>query len=300
MIRLETDRLILRDYEPRDLETYIGIESDAEYRRPQVVPTRAELERGFRDDLLVPKALGLWATEERTSGRLIGRCGLYPRRTDAGDIVAAEYSLGYYIARQAWGNGFATEAGRALVAHAFTVLGATRVHAGVHRHNTRSRRVALRLGLQLLGPDPNPGSPALEYAVTREEYAAGAGHRERPPAFEAAAHRWYPRPVFFVADLHRALRHYTGALGFVVKWHEADGAGTVCQVDRSDCEIILCEDPRRVAPARVFIELTAHGRDSLQQELAARGVPHDVLRWGYDNVRVVDPDGNELLFPLDG
>lgn len=37
--------------------------------------------------------------------------------------------------------------------------------------------------------------------------------------------RWYARPVFFVADVNRAIDFYTGSLGFVNAWHEADGAG---------------------------------------------------------------------------
>lgn len=112
--------------------------------------------------------------------------------------------------------------------------------------------------------------------------------------------RWYPRPVFFVADLARALHFYEKLLGFSKKWHEADGEGTVCQVDRSDCEIILCEDSTRTTPARLFIELKPEGLAALRRELEARSVPHTRARWGYDIVRVLDPDGNELLFPIDG
>lgn len=117
---------------------------------------------------------------------------------------------------------------------------------------------------------------------------------------QTAEHRWYPRPVFFVADLARALHFYEALLGFTKKWHEAEGAGTVCQVDRSDCEIILCEDAARRTPARLFIELTPDGLAALRRELEARAVPHAISRWGYDVVRVLDPDGNELLFPIDG
>ena len=57
--------------------------------------------------------------------------------------------------------------------------------------------------------------------------------------------KWYARPVFFVADVNRAIRFYVDMLGFEKAWHEADGTGTVCQVNRGDCEIILCEHPTR-------------------------------------------------------
>jgi len=52
--------------------------------------------------------------------------------------------------------------------------------------------------------------------------------------------KWYARPVFFVSDLQVALGFYIDKLGFGKKWHESDGKGTVCQVDRGECEIILC------------------------------------------------------------
>jgi len=54
--------------------------------------------------------------------------------------------------------------------------------------------------------------------------------------------RWYTRPVLFVADVNRALHFYIDMLGFENRWHEGDGAGKVCQVNRGECEIILCED----------------------------------------------------------
>lgn len=115
-----------------------------------------------------------------------------------------------------------------------------------------------------------------------------------------AVHRWYARPVLFVSDIHRSARFYIESLGFEKKWHEADGAGTVCQVDRSDCEIILCQDAARRDRSRLFIELTREGREAFRRELAERSVPNHESWWGYDVIQVEDPDGNELLFPDPG
>jgi catechol 2,3-dioxygenase-like lactoylglutathione lyase family enzyme len=112
-----------------------------------------------------------------------------------------------------------------------------------------------------------------------------------------ATHRWYTRPVFFVADIHRAAHFYIALLGFEKAWHSDDGAGTVCQVSHGECEIILCQDPVRHDQGRLFIELTAAGLADLRREFQARAVPTTEARWGYDTLRVVDPDGNELFFP---
>ena len=111
------------------------------------------------------------------------------------------------------------------------------------------------------------------------------------------AHRWYARPVLFVTDIQRAIRFYVDLLGFEKKWHEGDGKGTVCQVDRSDCEIILCQSATRSDRGRLFIELTAEGLAELRREVAGRQVPSRETWWGYDTLQIDDPDGNELFFP---
>ena len=111
-------------------------------------------------------------------------------------------------------------------------------------------------------------------------------------------HRWYARPVFFVADVNRALRFYIDMLGFEKAWHSGDGTGTVCQVNRSDCEIILCEDATRTDKARLFVELTPEGLAELRREIVERSIPSKTVWWGYDVIQITDPAGNELLFPL--
>ena len=148
MIRLETERLILRDHEPADLEPYCEIESDALYRSPQKVHPREELERSFFQSALPPKELGLLATVFKEDGRYIGRSGLYPRRTDDGAIVPGEATLAFYIARPYWGRGIATEAGHAFVEHGFRRLGFARIHAGMNAANLASQRVIEKLGFK--------------------------------------------------------------------------------------------------------------------------------------------------------
>ena len=71
-------------------------------------------------------------------------------------------------------------------------------------------------------------------------------------------HRWYTRPVLFVADVNRAIHFYVDMLGFEKSWHEGDGAGTVCQAAfshsrlnksdgdaREDCGRVLAAWPRQ-------------------------------------------------------
>lgn len=115
-----------------------------------------------------------------------------------------------------------------------------------------------------------------------------------------AVHRWYTRPVLFVTDVNRAARFYVETLGFEKGWHEGDGAGTVCQVNRGECEIILCEEATRKDRGRLFIELTPEALADLRHELVQRAVPAKETWWGNDAIQIDDPDGNELLFPHAG
>ena len=118
------------------------------------------------------------------------------------------------------------------------------------------------------------------------------------PVTKKIAHRWYTRPVLFVADLSRALDFYIDVLGFEKAWHEGDGSGTVCQVTRAGCEIILCEGGGWTGKARLFVSLTEDGIAELRREVAERAIPHKEVWWGYDVLQIDDPDGNELLFPV--
>jgi RimJ/RimL family protein N-acetyltransferase len=150
MVILETERLRFREHEPADLEPYCEIESDAEYRWPQRVHPRAELERSFRETWLKPKALGLCATIFKADGCYIGRSGLYPFRNDSDEIQPGEAFIAFYFARSYWGRGLATEAGEAWVAHGFGTLGLRRIVAGINAENAASLRVIEKLGFQLL------------------------------------------------------------------------------------------------------------------------------------------------------
>jgi hypothetical protein len=86
-------------------------------------------------------------------------------------------------------------------------------------------------------------------------------------------------------------------LGFEKQWHSGDGAGTVCQVARGECEIILCQDATRRDKARLFVELTLDGLAELRREIVERSVPSRAAWWGHNVIQIDDPDGNELLFP---
>ena len=148
MIVLETERLLFRDHTIADLEPFCVMQADPEFRRyvggkPR---TREAAEQKFRTVYLppVPDKLGLWATDLKPGRRYIGYCGVYPHTGPAGRIPH-EGVLAFYIARDCWGRGLATEAGRALIELGFGELGLSRIVATVQVGNEASMRVLRKL-----------------------------------------------------------------------------------------------------------------------------------------------------------
>ena len=136
---LKTHRLEIRELEPGDFAPVHACVSDPLVARwfpwgPNTEPeTRAFLERVVRADTLPDRASIVLAIVLRGVG-LIGVCFL-DRRKDR------EFELGYYIRRDLWGHGFATESVKAVVSFAFGELGAHRIRARVDPENPASARV---------------------------------------------------------------------------------------------------------------------------------------------------------------
>jgi RimJ/RimL family protein N-acetyltransferase len=165
MTDFETERLRFRQHQEADLEPFCEMESDPEYRRPQQVHPRAELERSFREGWLPPKAMGLLATVFKPEGRYIGRCGLYPARDENDHIIPGVANLAFYLARPYWGRGLATEAGRAFVARGFHDLRLRRIEAGVNANNAASMRVLEKLGFVRVQSGEGGGQAWHLYAI---------------------------------------------------------------------------------------------------------------------------------------
>jgi len=100
---------------------------------------------------------GLWAVIEKTSERMIGFAGLCHPLWLPGWERTVE--VGWRLRRDAWGAGYATEAGRAGLRHGFDTLGLVEILAFIHPGNQRSAAVARRLGLQPRERIPHPQRP---------------------------------------------------------------------------------------------------------------------------------------------
>ncbi len=154
---LITDRLLFRDHESADVEAFCAMEADAEVRRyvGGAPRTREAAEHKFNTVYLPPvtNGLALWATVYRPNQTYIGYCGVYPHFSSVGEPIPGEGTLAFYLARQYWGRGLATEAGRAFIEHGFDVLGLNKVVATVQEGNAASLRVLQKLNFTHTGTE---------------------------------------------------------------------------------------------------------------------------------------------------
>ncbi len=149
--KLETDRLILRPFVPDDAPAVQAMCSafeiaDTTLSIPHPYPEEAA---PMWIDTHAPtweEGTGVtYAVTNRADGTLIGAIGLSLAREHA------RAEMGYWIAVPRWGQGYCTEAGRALLAFAFDVMGIHRVQARHFVRNPASGRVMQKLGMRLEG-----------------------------------------------------------------------------------------------------------------------------------------------------
>ena len=177
---IATDRLLLRQWRDGDRAPFAALNADPEVTRW----LRSSLDRAESDALVdrfaadwAELGFGLWALERRSDGRFIGYTGLWRPRFEAQFTPAVE--VGWRLARDAWGQGYATEAARASLGFGFDSLGLDQIVSFTVPDNVRSRRVMERLGMHRDPADDfdhprfEPGHPLRRhvlYRLLREEW----------------------------------------------------------------------------------------------------------------------------------
>jgi RimJ/RimL family protein N-acetyltransferase len=153
VIRIETERLILRAWHDEDAEPFAALNADPRVMEffPKLL-TRAESDklmtwmRAFVDE----HGYGPYAVEEKNTRDFLGYIGICPVPFEAAFVPATE--IGWRLARSSWGRGYASEGARAVVGQALGRLGFAALVSFTAEWNMRSRRVMEKIGMTR---DPN-------------------------------------------------------------------------------------------------------------------------------------------------
>ena len=147
-MQLTTPRLVLRDFTAADWPAVLAYQRDPRYLRyyPWTERTEGDVRRLVQLFLdwqqEKPRRRFQLAITLPDTGRLIGNVGL--RRPSDNDQVC---EIGYELNPDYWGQGYATEAARAMVNYGFRELGLQRITSWCIADNSASARVLARLGL---------------------------------------------------------------------------------------------------------------------------------------------------------
>ncbi len=163
---LETERLRLGRWYPGDWLAFRTLSTDPEVMRyiNDGSPWSDEQTRGFIDNQMQGFARNgfcCWKLERKTDERVIGFCGLQPLR-DTPDI-----EIGWWLARDCWGLGLASEAAQVAMHDGFRRIGLPRIVAIAQPENAASIHVMEKLGMTYESRQVRRGFDVVLYAKTR-------------------------------------------------------------------------------------------------------------------------------------
>jgi RimJ/RimL family protein N-acetyltransferase len=142
---LETERLVLRAPRFEDAKAIARLANDRRIAENTTrIPHPYRLADAETFITAVNKSEGELAFLVTLDDEPIGGCGL-------AQLDGPEPDLGYWLGAPYWGNGYATEAARAVIDHAFSVLDYEALQAGARCTNPASRRVLEKCGFQWTG-----------------------------------------------------------------------------------------------------------------------------------------------------
>lgn len=172
--QLRSERLLLRRWLPSDLAAFAALNADSavmEHFPSTLTRTQSSALIASIESCFQTNGYGLWAVEQRGEGSFIGFVGLRPVDREMPFSPAVE--LGWRLAREHWGQGYATEAATAAADFAFTELALTELVAYTARCNLRSRRVMERVQMthdpaeDFLHPQLTPSHPLAPHVLYR-------------------------------------------------------------------------------------------------------------------------------------
>lgn len=169
---IETERLLLRLPRLEDVDDFAAAFADPETMRhigDGSTATREQTANGIRRWLerWEEWGIGFFSLERKDDGRVLGRAGFLRWNPETWELGGPETEIGWTVAREHWGQGYATEAALALRDWGLDERGLTRLISLIRPGNLRSVRVAEKIGETFEREVVLRSGPALLYALER-------------------------------------------------------------------------------------------------------------------------------------
>jgi RimJ/RimL family protein N-acetyltransferase len=145
---LRTKRLLMRRWRPADRAPFASMNADPRVMEYFPILLSSEASNALADRIdahFARYGYGLWAVEIPGVSAFAGYAGLAIPAIEAPFMPAVE--IGWRLAAEYWGRGYATEAARAALSFGFEQLGLTEIVSFTVPANVRSRRVMERIGM---------------------------------------------------------------------------------------------------------------------------------------------------------
>ncbi|GAB0156749.1 GNAT family N-acetyltransferase [Chryseobacterium sp. Alg-005] len=173
-MQLETERLILRNFEAGDVDRMFLLDSNPEVMKYIGMPPlndKRDSERVIRmiQQQYTDNGIGRLAVIEKESGLLIGWSGL-KLLTEPINGYQNIYDLGYRFIPEFWGKGYALESAKASLDFGFTILKAEIIYAHAHSENTGSNHILKKLGFEKTGEFTETDGVCFWYELKKENY----------------------------------------------------------------------------------------------------------------------------------
>ena len=165
---MQTDSLLLQPLTREDYPWLCALYADPEIMRYIGTGVRTyEVASGVLDKMMAAQPpAGYWTLRDKQTGEPLGGAMLMIRKE------GSPLEIGFLLAKSAWGRGVATQATRALLEHAFTVLKVPLVEAFTDERNDASAKVLLKAGFRDAGLSPGPyGGSDRKFSISREAWA---------------------------------------------------------------------------------------------------------------------------------
>ncbi|MDP3313781.1 GNAT family N-acetyltransferase [Lutibacter sp.] len=170
----ETERLILREILPTDIDGLFELDSDPEVHRylgNKPVSSKDEIVKviNFIRQQYIDNGIGRWAIIDKQTNEFIGWTGLKFEKNETNNHKNY-YDLGYRLIKKYWGKGIATEAAFASLEYAFDKLNTDYVYAMADCENEGSNKILKKVGLKFIKTFDLDGIKHNWYKIDRKEF----------------------------------------------------------------------------------------------------------------------------------